>query len=362
MKIEQPREQYAVIIIGAGPGGSNLARLLGGHRLSVLLLDGGVGGKVCAGLLSPDAQDLLATYDISLPRELLVSPQLFSVRTIDLGGGPVRHYRRSYMNVDRAKFDRFLLNMVPKDIDVLPARASCVLQEENGYVVTVRAHGVTYETRCTYLVGADGATSLVRRLLFPHARIEQYAAIQQWYQADNSNPYYSCIFDNATSPGCSWIFFKDGQLVFGGAFARHGCRAAFEKQKRKLTAQGIVSAEVLAAPQKTEACLVSRPHLGSGICLGGQGAFLIGEAAGLISPSSFEGISYALASAEGLAAALLRGGSKSKILHTYRKKTAALRAKVKLRCLKRPFMYNRFLRMLILKSGIGSLNLKGEKT
>ena len=67
-----------------------------------MLLDGTEqrGGKVCAGLLSPDAQDLLAEYDICIPNEILVSPQLFSVKTIDLAGENVRHYRRSYMNVE----------------------------------------------------------------------------------------------------------------------------------------------------------------------------------------------------------------------------------------------------------------------
>ena len=99
-------KHYDVVIVGAGPAGSNLARLLDGEKYKVLLLDGCDNGeKVCGGLLSPDAQDIFAKYDISIPTDVLASPQLFSVKTIDLADGYTRYYRRSYLNVDRRKFD-----------------------------------------------------------------------------------------------------------------------------------------------------------------------------------------------------------------------------------------------------------------
>ena len=353
---------YDVVILGAGPAGSNLARRIDSRAMRVLLVDGEPlrGEKVCAGLLSPDAQDLLAAYDISLPRELLVTPQLFSVRTIDLACDTVRHYRRSYMNIDRAAFDRFLRGMVPPTVTKLQARATRVWQTDSGYQVETVADGRTETLTCRYLIGADGASSLVRRSLFPGRRLLQYTAIQQWFPAGESNPYYSCIFDAETSPGCSWIFFKNGQMIFGGAFEKQGCRAAFEKQKQRLIARGFVSASAFCAPQRTEACLVSRPRLLGDILLGRGSAFLVGEAAGLISPSSFEGISYALASSEALAASLSLASSEKEALRLYRRRAAPLCRKVRLRCLKRPFMYHPPLRRLILKTGLCALQMKGE--
>ena len=99
-------KNYDIIIIGAGPAGSNFARLIGGKQYKILLVDGSRGReKVCGGLISPDAQAILAKYDISLPKDILVSPQLFSVRTIDLSDGYTKYYRRSYMNVSRIKLD-----------------------------------------------------------------------------------------------------------------------------------------------------------------------------------------------------------------------------------------------------------------
>ena len=112
------KKHYGIVVIGAGPAGCNFARLVDSKKYTVLVVDGSErkGEKVCGGLLSPDAQDLFA-------KDVLVSPQLFSVRTIDLELDQIRYYRRSYMNLNRAKFDRFMLEMLPDQMDVV--RASC---------------------------------------------------------------------------------------------------------------------------------------------------------------------------------------------------------------------------------------------
>lgn len=350
--------EFDIVIVGAGPAGANLARLIDARRYRVLLIDGSAEhDKVCGGLISPDAQHILARYDISLPRDILANPQLFSVRTIDLGNGLTRHYRRSYMNVDRRRLDDFFRSLIPDTIPILHGRCEQVMRRQGGFTLCVAGE----EISCRYLVGADGAGSVVRRSLFANHPIHKYTAIQQWFAADAVNPYYSCLFDNATSTGCSWIFFKDGALIFGGAFDTHGAREAFEQQKLKLIERGIVDGRVLASPIKTEACTVARPHLRRGVLHGADGAFLIGEAAGWISPSSFEGISYALQSSEDLADAFAACDRPQKILHAYRQNSRPLMVKIHLRCLKRPFMYNQQLRTWVLKSGLTALHLrKGE--
>lgn len=82
---------YDVVIIGGGPAGATLARLIG-EKMKVLILDrrdlgspfAGRGEKCCGGLLAPDSQSMLARFGFGLPKSILVGPQLFTVRTMDL--------------------------------------------------------------------------------------------------------------------------------------------------------------------------------------------------------------------------------------------------------------------------------------
>ena len=349
---------YDIIVVGAGPAGANFCRFIDTDKYRVLLIDGSDGhDKVCGGLISPDAQDILARYDICLPKDILVSPQLFSVRTIDLSNNLVRHYRRNYLNVDRKKLDDFFRSLIPSGIEQISGRCKKVTDCGDFYEIEL-VSGEKF--LCKHIVGADGASGNVRLSLFKKYPLHKYVAIQQWFAAGDTNPYYSCVFDNETSSGCSWIFFKDEMLIFGGAFDIKNCREAFEEQKKKLVANGFVDSEVFSAPKKTEACLVSRPKLKGGIFRGKGRSFLIGEAAGFISPSSFEGISYALHSGEALADAFnsCSADKAKKIMQRYRKKTAKLSTKIKMRCLKRPFMYGRVLRAAVMKSGITSIKIK----
>ena len=110
-------------------------------------------------------------------------------------------------------------------------------------------------------------------------------------------------------------------------------------------------------PMKTEACLVLRPSSFRDFCKGEKGIFFIGEAAGFISPSSLEGISSAIYSARDLSRVL--NHPHGDLNRRYWKKTLKIRIKIGLKLLKCPFMYNSFLRKLVLKSGLQSIKIDG---
>jgi 2-polyprenyl-6-methoxyphenol hydroxylase-like FAD-dependent oxidoreductase len=156
------------------------------------------------------------------------------------------------------------------------------------------------------------------------------------------------------------MFFKDGMMIFGGAFDKGNAREAFEAQKEKLVSMGAVESGAFDAPQRTEACLVCRPRFNKGIFVGEGRVFFVGEAAGFISPSSFEGISYALLSAEALADSFNRRRKADAVLRSYKRRSLRLVWKVWIKCLKRPFMYNQILRRLVMKSGLTAIKLKKE--
>ena len=89
---------WDIIVIGAGPAGSTFAREAAKLNKSILVINGQneSSSKPCGGLLAPDAQKLLAHSDMVLPKSVLVDPQIFSVKTMDLSSGLVRYYQRYY--------------------------------------------------------------------------------------------------------------------------------------------------------------------------------------------------------------------------------------------------------------------------
>ncbi len=76
-------EEFDIVIVGAGPAGSCLARLaarLPGLRIALVdarALDSTYAGtgriKSCGGLMAPDAQKAMALMDMALPSRLLVT-------------------------------------------------------------------------------------------------------------------------------------------------------------------------------------------------------------------------------------------------------------------------------------------------
>lgn len=345
---------YDLAIIGSGPAGATLARLVDSSIRTIIIdkkkeTPGGF-EKPCGGLLAPDAQRALSRYNITLPKDVLVDPQIFSVKTIDLRSGLVRHYQRCYINMNRHKFDMWLCGMIPPHVKRTEGLCMDITPVNGGYSIEYSQDGTHHSITAKYIVGADGANSIVRNKLFPNKKLRSYTAIQQWFVCDDQTPFYSCIFDPDTSDCCSWSISKDEYFIFGGAFPAQESRSRFEAQKKKLMAMGFP----LEIPVKTEACVVLRPRSFHDFCIGANNAFLIGEAAGFISPSSLEGISYAMESADMLSTALSSSNPAAK----YRRKTLKLRIKLGMKVLKCPFMYHPFLRRLVMKSGIQSIKVK----
>lgn len=343
-------------VIGGGPAGATFARLAGQYA-DIALLERRTftqqpqwPGKCCGGLLAPEAQRSLASMGLTLPLHVLVDPQIFAVRTIDLAVARERYYPRSYINIDRERFDRWLLSMLPDRVArIFGASCQQILRREDGYLVTYRQGGEQRQLLARAVVGADGGYSLVRRTFFPDRPIRRYAAVQEWYPDREGSPFYGAVFDAQLTDCYGWLISKEGWRIVGGAFPLHRAAERFRLMRDKLAARGLS----LQEPVHREGCLVCRPALAGQFCTGRDGIFLLGEAAGFISPSSLQGISYALDSGRLLAEALSRGlqGAEGR----YRQMTLPLRGRLVGKLAKNPVLYTPGIRRAILASGVGSM-------
>lgn len=350
---------YDIIIIGLGPAGATLAKLLP-SSLRVCAIDKKAQScngfkKPCGGLLAPDAQKFFAGLDLTLPKDVLVDPQIFSVRAIDMDSMQTRYYQRFYMNLDRDKFDKWLISLISPAVTIESGCCTEVSRIDGGFSVHYRRQGgENLSITSRYIVGADGAGSIVRRKFFPGHNIRRYIAVQQWFEDKNATPFYSSVFDSRATDCYSWSLSKDGNFIFGGAYPPKNCRERFEAQKEALSKYGFC----FGPPLKTEACVVYRPSKYSDFQTSNYGAFLVGEAAGFISPSSLEGISYAMKTGYMLSKVFAERFEHPERL--YRKMVFGVKATLMLKMIKCPFIYNRFMRSIVMKSGVTAIDMLGH--
>ena len=348
---------YDIAIIGLGPAGSTFARLIS-KDFSVIAFDKKCEDetvsfkKPCGGLLADDAQKFFTKFGLTLPLSVLVDPQIFAVKTIDLKTKDIKYYQRFYINMDRHKFDMWLKTLIHNNV-VIKDNSVCMKIERNddNYDITVLQNNEIHKYKARYIVGADGAASTVRKYIYPDKKLKAYLSIQEWFVDKHEQPFYSCIFDSDITDCYCWGLSKNKQFVFGGAFPIKKGREKYEELKKRVKEFGFQ----LDNPIKSEACLVLRPSNPFQFCCGKDNTFLIGESAGFISPSSLEGISYAFESAYVLAKLF----NKDKKISALRYRIVTLPIKLKLlsKLIKNPFMYNPILRKIIMKSSLQSISI-----
>ncbi|HEX7485148.1 MAG TPA: geranylgeranyl reductase family protein [Vicinamibacterales bacterium] len=313
-----PMMRSDIAVVGAGPAGAAAAWRLARAGARVSIFDAShPREKPCGGGLTGRA--------MALVRELL-GPQGVpgvAVRTMTFESGPVGSGCTTTFPITPAPSDGHELAEPPlvvvsrRALDQAlvgaAAGAGARLVPERVRDVEVDAAGVRLTTtggihRADLVLGADGATSLVRRrFLAPYARAQ--FSITTGYYARGVSSTEVIIHSFADPPGYLWSFPRHDHLAIG--MCAQGDRIADVNDLRSATLAWIAHAGIAdratlepyswPIPSLTYADFGRQP-------VANDRWMLLGDAAGLVDPLTREGLFFALRSGH-LAADALEGAA-----------------------------------------------------
>jgi len=336
---------YDVLIVGAGAAGcACAARLPEGIRALLIDRSDPRKGRCCAGLIAHDAKLALAELGLPLPEGVRVQPEPKTVHATDLESGIEQSYQRCYWNVDRPRFDSWLLDLASRRADFLPhTQFLRALSTPTGFQAVLRTSGTEQTISCRFIVAADGAFSLVRRQFFPdRPQAPRMIAIQVVLPRSPALITQEVLFSSRLTDFYAWAAPKPDSVLVGSAFSDPA------RAKEKFAALLDVFCHRLGLEPKVlsrGSRLLSRPGRNCELFPGLGQVLLTGEAAGLVSPSSGEGISFALRSGMAAAAAL----AVQEPAQTYERAFAGLARQVTAKFLKARVIFTPWTRRLALR-------------
>jgi menaquinone-9 beta-reductase len=310
------KNNFDVVIVGAGPAGSCCAIKLAGSGLRVALVDKASfpRDKICGDALNIDVVNQLAYMDEKLSdafakiagKTASYGINVFSDK-YDSFAIPLYHNKLKSCGyvMKRYEFDNFLYQYA-KAQPGIECFENCMVQhiEEAGSSVTITAGAMQLQAKM--LVGADGAHSIIaKKLAKQKVEKEHYSAgLRQYYKGvtgfHNDN-LIELHFLKEIAPGYFWMFPMPG----GGANIGIGMNSA-EVAKKKLNLRKIMHTLITEHPQIKERfrnATALETVKGYGLPLGGKkralsgdNFLLVGDAAALIDPLSGEGIGNAVRS------------------------------------------------------------------
>ena len=331
---------YDSIVVGAGPAGTMAARHAAA-RGRVLLVDSSSlpRDKSCGGMLNEYSQEFLAEYG-EMPEALWLEPRWVNFRYHDWDRKIRKPTELRFLNVDRRGFDEWLTSLLPEHVTMIgETSVSGFEQADGGVRVSLKQNGAEQTVTCSYLIGADGPRSSVRRQLGVGS-VSTYVTLQDFCTVDGPiEPYFDCIYmrDVGDEFGYAYVVPKGDVAIIGSVF--------YPKTKRPHVKHDQVMATLrealpLGESQKREAWIALQVCDRGDVMPGDGRVLLAGEAGGFMSPTSGEGISYALNTGRlaGLAVAESQNGSG---LSAYRESTAHISSNISRKLKWLPFMQSR---------------------
>lgn len=294
-----------MIVVGAGPTGSTVAKRCAEQGLMTLLLEKRQlpRDKVCSGMImGPVAHTIIKQEFGDLTETVLTQPNHLSGYIFHVPG------------IGHEKLDNFTLLTWRRNLDywmIRKAQASGVEVWQGALVVDVKQQGQVFsvviemgkerkELMTKFVVGADGATSIVRKLLFPELKIRFSQVYQEHYRGEIEleKNYFHWFYPLEHSPASFDAHQKDG-LIIVDVGGRIGQMHQLIVRAKDFLAKNY-HFDATEKPVWRGSCLqpVIYRELTSHAFRPARGnAVLVGDAAGLAMPVSGEGIGTGVKSA-----------------------------------------------------------------
>ncbi len=283
---------YDVFVVGGGPSGAIAAEDLARQGHAVAMLDRAGRIKPCGGAIPPRA-----IQDFAIPDEQIVA-RIQTARMISPTGRQVDiPIENGFVGmVDREHFDEFLrVRAAGAGADRLTGTYLRIERDVDGtHVVWRDKAGVEQRSATKLVIGADGARSGVARTEVPGGdKIPYVIAYHEIVKAPKASNTYDpkrcdVIYDGRISPDFyGWVFPHGESASIGMGTGIDGID--LKKATADLRASaGLTGCETI---RREGAPIPLRPM---DRWDNGRDVVLAGDAAGVVAPSSGEGIFYAM--------------------------------------------------------------------
>ncbi len=284
-----------IAVVGAGPAGAWAAILLARRGHFVTLIDPQAPWeKPCGGGVTAKALSQFGIFTSDLPRKNIDQITIYFGDTNSVTVTP----HKPLAVLSRRELGKYLIDAAEDaGVCILQGRVNQIEPTANGWHLSSRDTSLQSD----FLIGADGATSLVRRTVATALQPEDLA-VTLGYFIPGSGPAHMKIYFVPGFEGYIWSFPRPTHISYG-LITRS--EPGWTPRAKTLLSNFIVAdlgpdplrhAEFYSAPVP---CL--GPHSWVRNRISGERWALIGDAAGLVDPITGEGIHYAFKSAELLA-------------------------------------------------------------